>query len=111
MKYEPVSLPSSRLDGAVKLGDYLILIARWKDPDSTNIIFQDFVLGNKRFIPVFSSWIEFDQGCKDSIFEKEGLEIERSFLGSLLAEHEMLILNPASEHPMILNRSDLVRQE
>jgi hypothetical protein len=73
-----------------------VIIASWTDPTSHNITVQTFVVDGKRFIPIFSDFEHFRHESVGSGFEDQGVEIERSFLVSLLNGDELLVLNPGS---------------
>jgi hypothetical protein len=88
------------------LGEKVVVIARWDDPESDVITLQDFIVGGRRSIPVFSDEERFDAETKGSGFEKEKVLIDRKFLASILRDDTVLVLNPGSTN-IWLSKADL----
>lgn len=90
-----------------ELGEYVVVIAAWSDPQSREIRLQDVVIAGENVIPIFSSEEEFRDQAKGSAFEAQGLVLPRETLYSLLRGDEILLLNPGCSHPVRLRKADL----
>ena len=75
------------------LPDELVVIARWQSDDSTEITLQDFVIGGRSVIPLFSDRAAFDAQIAGSGFEKQGVVVQRAFLHYILRGAEALLLD------------------
>jgi hypothetical protein len=73
-----------------------MIVARWDNPESDIITIQDFIVGGRSMISIFSDQERFREETRGSGFEAEGVEIDRAFLASLLSGKEFLVLNPGS---------------
>jgi len=85
---------------------YVVIIARWSDPESKRIDVQNFVQGGESFIPLFSDEAHFLAETKGSGFEHEGVSIKCDLFLSMLKGNELLILNPGSPNPLKLRKAD-----
>jgi hypothetical protein len=78
------------------LGDKVVVIARWDDPEGDTITLQDFIINGQACIPVFPDEERFDAETRESGFEREGVVIDRTFLALILSDTAVLVLNPGS---------------
>ena len=89
------------------LGERVVVVGRWSDPQDNKLTLQDFSQKGQPFIPIFSDEEQFKEQMKGSGFEEQGLLIETKFLASILTGRETLLLNPGGPHPRKLSKADL----
>src|SRR5689334_18106824 len=88
-------------------GKHVFIFAFWNDPASSHMTIEDFVRDGRRYIPLFYDEAEFNQEASGSGHEHKGVAITTELLANILHSDELLILNPNSNTPVELSKSDL----
>ena len=89
-----------------QVGDHVVIIATWDDPNDKKITIQDFVQNGESFIPVFTSIGKAKEQTKGSGFTDKLVEIKTDLFASLLKGQEVLLFNPADAGGVKLAAND-----
>ena len=76
------------------VGDEVVVIAWWDDPNDNMINIQDFIKDGESYIPVFTSTEIAKQQTAGSEYTDQLVEIKTGFFVSLLKGTETLVFNP-----------------
>ena len=92
----------------MRLPDKLIVIGTIENDDADTFELTFFVRDEGAYVPVFSSWEEFERETAGTEYLHQAIAIDTRLLGAVLTTDHPVILDPLSGGARLIEKSELI---
>lgn len=92
----------------MSLPDKVIILGKVEDEGADTFDLLYFIRNDEPYIPLFSTWAEFERQTAGTDYAHQGIEIDTRLLGAVLQSEYPMILNPLSPEMRLVDKSELL---